>query len=80
MERAGHAAFVGGDMAESVRLLGQANHLSVEGWSELGSAYYQLGQFAESEQALQRGLEVYGRTSPFTAVWRWRSTRRGIWR
>ena len=60
MERAGRAAFAGADMAESARLLGQAKHLSVEGWSELGSAHYQLGQFVESEQALRRGLEIHG--------------------
>jgi tetratricopeptide (TPR) repeat protein len=60
MERAGRAAFTGGDLLESVRLLEQANHLSVDGWSDLGAAYYQLGQFKESARALQRGLDIHG--------------------
>jgi tetratricopeptide (TPR) repeat protein len=60
MERAGRAAFAGGDLLESVRLLKQANHLSVDGWSDLGAAYYQLGQFDNSARALQRGLDTYG--------------------
>jgi tetratricopeptide (TPR) repeat protein len=59
-ERSGRAAFAGGDMAESIRLLKQAPALSVEGWAELGAAYYQLGQFDESVCAFQRGLELHG--------------------
>ena len=60
MERAGRAALAGGDLAAATRLLGQADHLSVDGWSDLGAATYQLGQFDESARALQRGLDTYG--------------------
>ena len=60
MERAGRAALAGGDLAAATRLLGQADHLSVDGWSDLGAAAYQLGQFDESARALQRGLDTYG--------------------
>jgi tetratricopeptide (TPR) repeat protein len=60
LERAGRAAFAGRDLAESVRLLGQARTLSAEGWSDLGAAYYQLGSFDESARALQRGLDIHG--------------------
>ena len=60
MERAGRAAFAGRDMAAAACLLGQANQLSVDGWSDLGASYYQLGQFDESMRVLQRGLDVHG--------------------
>jgi tetratricopeptide (TPR) repeat protein len=60
MERAGRAAFAGGDMLESVRLLERANYLSMDGWSDLGAAYFQLGQLEESARALQRGLDIHG--------------------
>ena len=59
-ERAGRAAFAGGDMSTTTRLLGQVQNLSVEGWSDLGAAYYQLGRFNESSNALQRGLAIHG--------------------
>jgi tetratricopeptide (TPR) repeat protein len=59
-ERAGRAAFAGGDMSAAARLLGHAHRLSVEGWSDLGTAYYQLGLFDQSARALQRGLDAYG--------------------
>lgn len=59
-ERAGRAAYAGGDMAGAARLLEGALHLSVDGWSELGAAYHQLGLFAEAVRAFQRGLEVHG--------------------
>ena len=63
MERAGRAAFAGEDMSAAVRLLGQSSHLSVDGWRDLGAAYYQLGRFDESVRALQRGLDTSGGTN-----------------
>ncbi len=62
-ERAGRAAFAGGDMPGTLRLLGQMQELSVESWSDLGTAYYQLGMYNESAEALQRGLEMHGPSS-----------------
>ena len=59
-ERAGRAAFAGGDAATAARLLSQPASLSVDGWRELGAAYYELRRFADSARALQRGLERYG--------------------
>ena len=32
----------------------------MDGWSDLGAAYYQLGRFDDSAHALQRGLEAHG--------------------
>lgn len=60
MERAGRAAFAGGDMAEAARLLSQSRRLSVDGWRELGEAYRQLGRYDEAARAYRRGLEIYG--------------------
>ncbi len=59
-ERAGRAAFAGGDLPSTLRLLSHADSLSVDGWSDLGAAYYQLERFDESARALQRGLDTYG--------------------
>lgn len=64
-ERAGRAAFAGGDMSAAVRLLGQLQDLSAEGWNDLGAAYYQLGMYSESEDALERGLEMHGPGTQF---------------
>jgi tetratricopeptide (TPR) repeat protein len=60
LERAGRAAFAGADMTSAARILRQANHLSVDGWSDLGAAYYQLERFEESARVLRRGLDVHG--------------------
>ena len=59
-ERAGQAAFYGGDFYEAVRLLAQVENLSVNGWANLGEAYYQLGRYNESADAFQRGLAMHG--------------------
>jgi tetratricopeptide (TPR) repeat protein len=59
-ERAGRAAFEAGDNSTAARLLGQVKNLSVDGWTELGSAEYQLGRYAEAADALQRGLSMHG--------------------
>lgn len=60
MERAGRAAFGGGDMDGAIRLLTQSRNLSAEGWSDLGAAYHQLGRYNEAIRAFQRGLELHG--------------------
>ncbi len=59
-ERAGRTAFYGGDFSTAARLLAQVQNLSVEGWANLGEAYYQLGRYNESADALQRGLAMHG--------------------
>jgi tetratricopeptide (TPR) repeat protein len=59
-ERAGRAAFAGGDVFNAGRLLSQADSLSVEGWRDLGAAYFQLERFEDSARAYQRGVEAHG--------------------
>lgn len=59
-ERAGRASLAGGDLSAAVRLLSPLASLSVEGFRDLGAAYYQLERFDESARALQRGLATYG--------------------
>ena len=59
-ERAGQAAFDGGDFSAAVRLLEQVENLPVNGWTNLGVSYYQLGRYNESAEALQRGLAIHG--------------------
>jgi tetratricopeptide (TPR) repeat protein len=59
-ERAGRAAFAGGDDEEAIRFLEAAPSLSVEGWTELGQAYFQLRRVDESIRAYQRGLDQHG--------------------
>ena len=59
-ERAGHAAFAGGDLNEAIRLLELAPALSIQGWTDLGTAYFQLGQVDNSIHAFQRGLDARG--------------------
>jgi tetratricopeptide (TPR) repeat protein len=59
-ERAGHAAFTGGDINEAIRLLELAPALSIQGWTDLGTAYFQLGRVDDSIRAFQRGLEARG--------------------
>lgn len=66
-ERAGRAAFAGRDFASAARLLASAKSLSVDGWRDLGAAYYTLGRFDDSVDALEHGLEIYG---PQTALLR----------
>lgn len=63
-ERAGRAAFEGGDMSAAARLLAQVEAPSVEGINELASAYYRLERYKESEDALQFGLELHGPNAP----------------
>ena len=63
-ERAGRAAFAGGDFEQAIRLLESSPTLSVDGWKELGEAYYQLDRFEESANAYQRGLKIHGPSAP----------------
>ncbi|MEW5938239.1 MAG: tetratricopeptide repeat protein [Chloroflexota bacterium] len=59
-ERAGRAAFAGGNLEEAVRLLESVPALSVEGWTDLGAAYFQLGRVDESIRVYRRGLDAVG--------------------
>lgn len=58
-ERAGRAAFAGGDMPAAARLLSRPASLSDGGWRDLGAAYFKLERYEDSAQALQRGLKFY---------------------
>jgi len=59
-ERAGNAFFAGEDLPNAVRLLSQADPLSVTGWRNLGDAYFQMERFEDSTRAYQRGLDAHG--------------------
>lgn len=63
-ERAGRAAFAGGDMPAAARILSQAESLSADGWRDLGAAHFEMGRYEASIQALQHGLEIYKDSSP----------------
>lgn len=43
-----------------MRLLSQADSLSVTGWRNLGDAYFQLERFDDSARAYQRGVDAHG--------------------
>jgi len=64
-ERAGRAAFAGGDLPNAIRLLGQSPGLSAAGWADLCAAHYQSGQYEEAARACQRGLDAYGGADAF---------------
>lgn len=59
-ERAGRAAFAGGNFAEAIRLFEAAPALSSESWAQLGQAYFHFDRVDESIHAYQRGLEQRG--------------------
>ncbi len=67
LERAGRAAYAGGDLEETIRLLEEAPVLSAEGWADLGNAYFKSNRIEESIRAFQRGIELRG---PNAALYR----------
>jgi len=59
-ERAGRAAYAGGDLNEAIRLLETAPSLSIEGWSDLGDSYFRSQRVDEAISAYQRGIDRAG--------------------
>jgi tetratricopeptide (TPR) repeat protein len=59
-ERAGHAAFLAKEDQETIRLLTHARTLTVEGWGDLGEAYFQLNEIDLAIASLEKGVRDAG--------------------
>jgi tetratricopeptide (TPR) repeat protein len=67
-EKAGLAAFAGGDFPDAIALLNRAPNLSEQGWSALGYSHVGMGDLTSAVHAYQRGLQHYDSPALYAAL------------